>query len=100
MSLSEWLAIGEAAITLVSILASIITFIQKKNKDAVLDIMSKIPGLVSEAEKTFTGQKQGTAKLSWVLSKLEIECLKAHVKLSKEELTDAIESTLETPQKK
>ena len=100
MSLTEWLAIGEAAITLVSIIASIIMLFQKKNKAAVLDIMSKIPGLISEAEKTFTGQKQGKARLSWVLSKLENECLRANVKLSEAELTEAIENTLETPQKK
>lgn len=99
MSLTEWLAIGEAAITLVSIIASIIMLFQKKNKTAVLDIMSKIPALVSEAEKVF-GAKQGTAKLNWVLTKLQIECVKAKVKLSDEELTQAIESTLETPQKK
>lgn len=99
MSLSEWLAIVPAVVALASIVGNIITLLQKKNKTAILGIMSKIPAFVSEAEKVF-GAKQGSAKLNWVLTKLQIECVKTKVKLSDEELTQAIESTLETPQKK
>lgn len=100
MAISEIISIASACLfAVITIVANVITLCKKNKKAKVLEILSNIPNYVSQAEQIF-GPGNGQAKLQWVLTKVQIDSVKANVDISEEEATSQIESVLQTPQKK
>lgn len=87
-----------AITTIISILANI-----KKNKKGKIvqlaKICQKISNYINEAEKIF-GSGTGSAKLAYVLNKVQIECITNKVEYNEDQWKGEIERTLSTPQKK
>lgn len=72
----------------------------KKNKLVKLaKIVQTIPESINEAEQVL-GPGTGSAKLTYVLNKLNIKCLQAGIDFDELGLTQEIENVLATPQKK
>lgn len=100
MVISEIISIASACLfAIITIITNVITLCKKNKKTKVLEILSNIPSYVSQAEQIF-GSGNGQAKLQWVLTKVQIDSVKANVDISEEEATSQIESVLQTPQKK
>lgn len=85
-------------IALVSIATTLVTFIQKRKTKTIAEILRKVPLLVIEAEEIF-GRGNGQAKFAYVTNKIQIECVKAHVTISDDEMSEAIENVLASPTK-
>lgn len=99
------LAIIGAAVSLLSTLLGVF-FSRKSSKQAkvvaLAKVVQQIPAAVSEAEKLFTASGSGAAKLSYVLGKLELACVRTGVdyESNAEGLKGEVEAVLSTPQKK
>lgn len=98
-----WLSIAGAA---VSLLAVIVRLVYDYKRNGALSasvklatIVQTLPSLISEAEKIF-GSKSGAAKLSYVLNRVEINCLRNNVDFNLDDFTYEVERILSTPQKK
>lgn len=87
------------AVGIISIIGSIWLLFKNKKIKTVADITSKIPSYVSEAEEIF-GTGTGAAKLSYVINKVQIDCVKASVKMTDTEIKAKVEEILATPQSK
>lgn len=94
--IATYVSIG---ITVIAVVVNIITLLSKNKKNTVLSIISKIANYVSEAESIF-GSGNGQAKLNWVLTKVQIDAVKANVKIEDEAIIKQVENVLSTPQKK
>lgn len=86
-------------LTIVTVIINIITLLSKNKKNTVLGIIGKIASYVCEAESIF-GAGNGQAKLNWVLTKVQIDAVKANVKIEDETIINQVENVLSTPQKK
>ncbi len=97
-----WTTIASTAVGIVGYVITIIIN-KKKNKASKLvelaKIVQKLPEFIAEAEKIF-GSGNGTAKLTYVLNKVQIECLKNKVEYNEEQFKGEIENILSTPEKK
>lgn len=89
----------DSIVTLISITTTLISFIQKRKTQTISSILRKVPYYVIEAENIF-GAGNGQAKFSYVANKIQIDCVKARVKISDEEMATVIEDVLSTPSKK
>lgn len=94
--IATYVSIG---ITVIAVVVNIIILLSKNKKNTVLSIFSKIANYVSEAESIF-GAGNGQAKLNWVLTKVQIDAVKANVKIEDEAIINQVENVLTTPQKK
>lgn len=92
LGLSCLIAIG-------SIVTSILTTTGKSKKARALEVLANVVTYVEQAEQIF-GAGNGQAKLQWVLTKVQIDCVKNNVKLTDEEIAKQVESILSTPNKK
>lgn len=89
-------------VTASSIAIAIIKSIKAGKKQNIVEyakIVKKIPDFIIEAEQVL-GEKQGAAKLQYVLNQCHIECLQKKVEFIKKDLEFEIEKILKTPQKK
>ncbi len=97
-----WTTIASAAVGIVMSVVSVLIN-KKKNKSQKLvelaKIAQKLPEFISEAENIF-GAGNGAAKLTYVLNKVQIECLKNNVEFNEEQFKGEIENILSTPEKK
>ena len=94
--------IASLAITAVSIIVAITKGLKTGKSQKIVDyakIVKKIPDYINEAEQVL-GEKQGAAKLQYVLNKLHIECLQNEVEYIELDLMYEVEKILTTPQKK
>ena len=97
--------ITTAASIIVTAATAIIATIQNKKKNKAqkkveyTKIIQKLPEFIKESEDIF-GSGTGTAKMVYVLNKVEIECLKSGIKYLQVQFEEEIEKILTTPQKK
>ncbi len=90
------------ALTMYSIISNIIMGVKNKGKDkktTVLEILANVPFYVKQAESIF-GKGCGLSKCEWVLTKIQLDAVKANVDVTEEQVKEQIELLLETPQKK
>ena len=100
MSVETWLlVIAPIVIGAVSVIFNVIMLIRKNKVSSLGTIMNMIPTYISQAEKMF-GAGNGTAKLQWVLTMVELECVKANIESDTEAVKEQIEKVLSTPQSK
>lgn len=100
MAISEIVSLVSACVfAVVTIIVNIVTLLKKNKKATVLQILANVPSYVSQAEQIF-GSGNGQAKLQWVLTKIQIDSVKANVDISEDVVKEEIESVLQTPQKK
>ena len=96
-----WTTVASTAVGIIGYVISIIA--RKKNKSEKLvdlaKIVQKLPEFITEAEKIF-GAGNGTAKMAYVLNKVQIECLKNNVTYNEDQFKGEIENILTTPEKK
>lgn len=83
-------------VSVLSIAISLIKAIKAKKANKVLTLWRKIPGYVIQAEQIF-GSKTGIAKLEFVLSKLQTDCVRLNLDISDEDMKAQIEEILATP---
>lgn len=88
-----------AVVALASIIVNIVTLAKKGKKTSILSILAHVPDYVSQAESIF-GAGNGQAKLQWVLTKVQIDAVKANADISDEQIKESVENVLATPQKK
>ena len=88
-----------AFFTIVTIFTNIIALRKKGKKTKIAEIIGNIAVYVGQAEQIF-GQGCGPAKLQWVLTKVQIDCVQANVKIDEAVVKQEVETILETPQKK
>jgi len=84
-------------LTAISLLTTIISYIMvcKKGKLAgLIEITKQVPSLVAQAEVMF-GAGNGSAKKQWVLTQLQIMCLRAKVTVSDSELSAEIDNVVD-----
>lgn len=91
--------IVSSIITVGSIVASLFATSAKNKKARALEILGTVADYVKQAETLF-GSGNGTAKLQWVLTKVQIDCVKNNVKISDETINNEVERVLATPEKK
>ena len=90
------------AITTVSIIVAITKGLKTGKTQKIVQyakIVKKIPDYINEAEQVL-GEKQGAAKLQYVLNKVHIECLQNDINFVELDIAYEIEKILSTPQKK
>ena len=84
-----------AATTILSIVAS-----KKKNKAQkfveLAKVVQKLPEYITEAEKIF-GAGTGTAKMDYVLNKVQMACMQNNVEYNENQFKVEIEKILATP---
>ena len=94
-----WTTIAGSA---VGIIATIIAIFSNKKKGKsqklveLAKVVQKLPGYIQEAESIFGGGT-GTAKMAWVLNKVQMECLTNKVEYNEEDFKVEIENILATP---
>lgn len=100
MAVSEIISIACACVfAVVSVFVNVVALFKKNKKAKVLEILANVPCYVSQAEQIF-GAGNGQAKLQWVLTKIQIDCVKANVDITEDKAKEEIEKVLDTPQKK
>ena len=83
----------------VTIIVNIVVLLKKNKKATVLQILANASSYVSQAEQIF-GAGNGQAKLQWVLTKIQIDSVKANVDIPENVAKEVIEAILQAPQKK
>ena len=97
MSTYEIVTVGvSVGVSLASIALSLIKTIKAKKTAKVLSLWDKVPVYITQAEQIF-GAKTGLAKLEFVLSKVQTDCVKLNLDVSDEEIKSHIEEILATP---
>ena len=94
-----WTTIASSAVGIITTIIAIWTNKKKSKSQKVVElakIVQKLPGHIKEAEDIFGGGT-GTAKMAWVLSKAQMECLANNVPYNEEQFKVEIENILATP---
>ena len=100
MSISEIISYCVSALaSCITIVSSIVALHKKGYKAKVYSIITNIASYVSQAEATF-GAGCGPAKLQWVLTKVQYDCVKQKVDIDEAVIVREVENILSTPQKK
>ena len=97
-----WISIATTAIGIITTIISIITNKSKTKSQKLVKlakIVQKLPGYIQEAETIF-GAGTGTAKMAYVLNKVQLDCIQNKVEYSEEQFKGEIENILSTPKKK
>ena len=97
-----WTTIAGAATTAITIIINFITNKTKSKNQKLVElakIVQKLPNFIQEAESIF-GAQTGSAKLAYVLNKVQIECITKKVDYNEEQFKGEIENILCTPEKK
>ena len=71
-----------------------------KTSDFRLKMCQGLPSLITEAERVFVGEKMGQARQSYVLAKIEIQCVKNNVEFDEDDWINRIKDVMATPQSK
>lgn len=98
-TITLWTTIATSAVGIISTLIAILSNKKKAKSQRVVElakIVQKLPGYIQEAESIF-GAGTGTAKMAWVLSKAQMECLANKVNYNEEQFKVEIENILATP---
>ena len=94
-----WLPVITAAIGAITTIISIIAS-NKKNKAQKLvelaKVVQKLPEYINEAETIF-GTGTGTAKMAYVLNKVQMACMQNKVEYNENQFKVEIEKILATP---
>lgn len=88
-----------AIVAIASIVSCLVGLHRKGKKAAITGILSNVVSYVNEAEQAF-GAGNGHAKLQWVLTKTQIDCVRANVEIAESDIKAKVEEVLSTPQKK
>lgn len=97
-----WISIATTAIGIITTIISIITNKSKTKSQKLVElakIVQKLPGYIQEAETIF-GAGTGTAKMAYVLNKVQLDCIQNKVEYNEEQFKGEIENILSTPKKK
>ena len=97
-----WISIATTAIGIITTIISIVTNKSKTKSQKLVElakIVQKLPGYIQEAETIF-GAGTGTAKMAYVLNKVQLDCIQNKVDYSEEQFKGEIENILATPEKK
>ena len=97
-----WISIASTAIGIITTIISIITNKSKTKSQKLVElakIVQKCAGYIQEAETIF-GAGTGTAKMAYVLNKVQLDCIQNKVEYNEEQLKGEIENILSTPKKK
>lgn len=97
-----WISIATTAIGIITTIVSITTNKSKTKSQKLVKlakIVQKLPGYIQEAETIF-GAGTGTAKMAYVLNKVQLDCITNKVEYSEEQFKGEIENILSTPEKK
>lgn len=93
------ITIISAAIGVITTIISICTNKTKSKSQKLVElakVVQKLPGFIKEAEDIF-GAGTGNAKMAWVLSKANMECLSKKIEFNEEQFKAEIENILKTP---
>ena len=100
MSVYEIITLGVSiVVSITTIILSVFKNSKAKKYNKLLTLWSKVPVYINQAEQIFTTPKTGVAKLEFVLSKLQTDCVKLNLNISDDDLKNKIEETLSTPKK-
>ena len=100
MTMYEIIGISlSVVVSIISIAISFVKAVKAKKANKILTLWGKIPGYVIQAEQIF-GSKTGIAKLDFVLSKLQTDCVRLDLDMSDDELKTYVEDILSTPTSK
>lgn len=97
-----WISIATTAIGIITTIISIVTNKSKTKSQKLVElakIVQKLPGYIQEAETIF-GAGTGTAKMAYVLNKIQLDCITNKVEYNEEQFKGEIENILSTPKKK
>lgn len=97
-----WISIATTAIGIITTIISIITNKSKTKSQKLVElakIVQKLPGYIQEAETIF-GAGTGTAKMAYVLNKVQLDCIQNKVDYNEKQFKGEIENILSTPKKK
>ena len=97
-----WISIATTAIGIITTIISIVTNKSKTKSQKLVElakIVQKLPGYIQEAETIF-GARTGTAKMAYVLNKVQLDCIQNKVEFNEEQIKGEIENILSTPEKK
>ena len=101
-NITFWTTIATTAISIIATIIGIIKTISKNKSQKLVElakIVQKLPGYITEAEKIF-GDGTGTAKMAYVLNKVQLDCITNKVEYNEEQFKGEIENILTTPEKK
>ena len=100
MAVAEIVSISVASVCAwVSIIYNIVQLIRNGKQVKLCSIIANILTYVAGAEQLFGG-KTGASKLSWVLTKVQMDCIKARIDANEEYIKAQVESVLNAPEKK
>lgn len=94
-----WTTIIGAAGSIVGTVISIIKSTQKNKSQKIVElakIVQDLPKYINESEQIF-GSGTGTAKLAYVLNKVQMQCMVNGVEYDEQGFTTEIEKILATP---
>ena len=98
-TITLWTTVASSAIGIITTIIAIFTNKKKSRSQKVVElakVVQKLPGYIQEAESIFGGGT-GTAKMAWVLSKAQMECLANKVQYNEKQFKVEIENILATP---
>lgn len=88
------ISILSGIIAILSVLVLIVKWIKNGNLNKVINLLGKIPTLVTEAEQMF-GNGHGTDKFKWVMTMLKNEAYKTKTKINDEILERKINEVVD-----
>ena len=94
-----WLPVVTAAIGAITTIITIIANNKKKNAQKMVElakVVQKLPEFINEAETIF-GSGTGTAKMAYVLNKVQMACMQNNVEFNENQFKVEIEKILNTP---
>ena len=101
-NITFWTTIITTAIGVITSIWGVVASKKKSKNQKFVElakIVKKLPGYITESETIFGGG-HGVAKISYVLNKVQMDCLRAKVEYNEEQFKGEIENILSTPQKK
>lgn len=96
-----WTTIAGAAGSIIATIISIIKSTQKSKNEKLVKlakVVKELPQYITESEQIF-GAGHGTAKLAYVLNKVQMQCITHQIEYNEDDFKYEIEKILDTPQK-
>lgn len=93
--------IANASLSIITLIVAIVRTKGAKNKKTTLiEIIDKIPDIISEAQTLFgTSAKSTSAFMNYILTKLQVECITHNVNAENSELENRVIKILELQNK-
>lgn len=94
--------IANASLSIITLIFAIVRTKGAKNKKTTLiEIIDKIPDIISEAQTLFgANAKSTTAFMNYILTKLQVECITHNISAENSELENRVVKILELQQNK